>query len=78
MVRRFKTLTLKRYADGVRAGVWPAFEIRLWQRNYYEHIIRDDDDWARIEEYIRNNPLAWAADEEHPGATRERTPGAVR
>ena len=30
-----------------------------WQRNYYEHIIRDDAEYARIAKYIRNNPILW-------------------
>ena len=36
-----------------------------WQRNYYEHIIRDDKDMNNIREYIANNPLQWAADKEN-------------
>ena len=38
----------------------------VWQRNYYEHIIRDEDDLMRIREYIDNNPAQWALDEENP------------
>jgi len=38
----------------------------VWQRNYYEHIIRDDDDLNRICEYIINNPARWADDENNP------------
>jgi len=34
-----------------------------WQRSYHEHIIRDTDDFNRIAEYIRMNPLRWAEDE---------------
>ena len=34
-----------------------------WQRSYHEHIIRDADDFNRIAEYIRMNPLRWAEDE---------------
>lgn len=41
---------------------------RLWQRNYWEHIIRDEADLARIREYIHNNPLRWAEDGLHPAA----------
>ena len=41
-VHRFKTLTTKRYADGVRDHGWPLFRSRLWQRNYYEHVIRNE------------------------------------
>ncbi len=38
----------------------------VWQRNYYEHIVRDDDELRRIREYITNNPLQWALDRENP------------
>jgi putative transposase len=38
----------------------------LWQRNYYEHIVRDEDDLFRIRMYIRSNPLKWALDEKNP------------
>ncbi len=66
VVSRFKTLTTKRYADGVRRLGWPAFRGRLWQRNYYEHIIRDEVSLARIREYIANNPAKWSEDRENP------------
>jgi putative transposase len=36
---------------------------KLWQRNYYDHVIRDDDDLNRIHEYIENNPANWLQDE---------------
>jgi len=36
----------------------------VWQRNYYEHIIRDDDDYASTWEYIDQNPDKWNFDEE--------------
>ena len=42
----------------------------LWQRNYYEHIIRNDSDLTRIRTYIANNPLQWAIDEENPNNTK--------
>lgn len=41
----------------------------VWQRNYYEHIIRHDESLARIQEYIVNNPLSWHLDGENQGAT---------
>jgi len=34
----------------------------LWQRNYYEHIIRNEQSYMRIAEYIRNNPQKWIND----------------
>ena len=36
--------------------------ITLWQKGYYEHIIRDDADYSRIREYVENNPAQWAHD----------------
>ena len=39
---------------------------RLWQRSYYDHIIRNDTDYCRISEYIKNNPGKWMADRFHP------------
>ena len=38
----------------------------VWQRNYYEHIIRDEKELYAIREYIRCNPLKWDEDEENP------------
>jgi len=41
---------------------------RFWQRNYWEHIIRDERSLNRIREYIQNNPARWAEDQLHPDA----------
>jgi len=66
VVHRFKTMTTKRYADGVKQSGWATFRGRLWQRNYYEHIIRDEPALDRIRRYIDENPLRWAFDAENP------------
>ena len=66
VVHRFKTMTTKRYADGVKQAGWATFQGRLWQRNYYEHIIRDEPALDRIRRYIDENPLRWAFDAENP------------
>ena len=42
--------------------------IRFWQRNYWEHIIRDVRSLNRIREYIDNNPARWLEDQLHPDA----------
>ena len=44
IVHRIKSLTTHRYMLGVRDKGWPRFDKRLWQRNYYEHIIRNEQD----------------------------------
>jgi hypothetical protein len=38
----------------------------VWQRNYYEHVIRGDGELLRVREYIVNNPLDWDEDRENP------------
>ena len=53
--------------SGQPQGIAPTGYVKkLWQRNYYEHIIRDDDDLNRILEYIATNPLKWELDSLHP------------
>jgi len=42
------------------------YKSKIWQRNYFEHIIRNQEDHFRIREYIQNNPLQWELDEENP------------
>jgi REP element-mobilizing transposase RayT len=38
----------------------------LWQRGYYEHVVRNDEEFNRMRRYIEENPLRWALDEENP------------
>lgn len=38
----------------------------VWQRNYYEHVIRNDEELNLIRQYIENNPLRWKEDKNHP------------
>ena len=38
----------------------------FWQRNYYEHVIRDEDELNIIRQYIRDNPLKWDLDPDNP------------
>ncbi len=63
IIGQFKSRLTKRiWAMKKRAGRSP---LPIWQRNYYEHIIRDDNELARIREYIRNNPANWLSDREN-------------
>ena len=61
LVGAFKTVSAKqinqlRHTPGAK----------VWQRNYYEHVIRNDTDLAEIREYIANNPMNWHLDNENP------------
>ncbi len=62
VAHRFKSLTTKCYIDGIKNNHWPAFNGKLWQRNYYEHIIRNEPAYLKIAEYIQTNPLKWLDD----------------
>lgn len=43
----------------------------LWQRDYYEHVIRDENEWNRVREYIAANPARWAEDVNNPARSRD-------
>ena len=75
VIHRFKTMTTKQYCDGVKSNNWPAFNIRLWQRNYYEHVIRDGSDLNRIREYIVNNRTIVVRQIHHPSNHTGRSQG---
>ena len=55
IIGSYKSVVTKR-----ARSINPAF---AWQRNYYEHIIRNDESYYRISEYINNNPLNWGKDD---------------
>ncbi|MCF7847242.1 MAG: hypothetical protein K9M45_00205 [Kiritimatiellales bacterium] len=61
VVQWFKTMPTNEYIHGVKQHGWLRFDNRLWQRNYWERIVRENE-WDRIREYIRDNPVNWAQD----------------
>ena len=62
MVQWFKTMTTNEYIRGVKSDIYPVFYKKVWQRNYYEHIIRNEKSFLEIQEYMKNNPQKWADD----------------
>ena len=62
MMDAFKSITTVEYIRGVKNLRWPRFNGRLWQRNYYEHIIRDERSYWNISRYIIKNPSKWWSD----------------
>ncbi|MCF6267379.1 MAG: transposase [Desulfuromusa sp.] len=74
VVHRFKSLTTARYRQGVNHHNWPPFTGKLWQRNYYERIIRNEDELHNTRQYIRDNPMQWEIDDENPANHRNNTP----
>lgn len=65
MIQWFKTMTTNEYIRGVKELGWPRFDGKLWQRDYYEHILRNADEANRIHLYIEANPSHWSEDEEN-------------
>lgn len=57
VVRWFKASVLQDYSVGVKQKGWRPYRGRLWQRSYYDHIIRGEKDLAAIRDYIDANPL---------------------
>ena len=66
MMDAYKSITTVEYIHGVKNSGWERFDGKLWQRDYYEHIIRDDEEYERIANYIINNPANWSQDKLNP------------
>jgi REP element-mobilizing transposase RayT len=66
MIGAFKPLTTNYYIRGVKQQRWPGFYEKLWQRNFYEHIVRSENELEKIRDYIRHNPLRWECDRYNP------------
>ena len=64
VVRGFKTFSSRRINAWRQTPGTP-----VWQRNYYEHVIRNERELDKIREYIATNPLRWALDRENPQRT---------
>jgi REP element-mobilizing transposase RayT len=65
VIGRIKSITTCRYIEGVGKKQWPKFSARMWQRSYYDHVIRDERDYEVVSEYIESNPMNWDNDEEN-------------
>ena len=62
-IDRFKSLTTKRYIDGVNNNGWRLFPGKLWQRSFHDRIIRNEMELNHIRQYICNNPNEWDTDD---------------
>ncbi|MBW4521017.1 MAG: hypothetical protein KME16_15100 [Scytolyngbya sp. HA4215-MV1] len=61
IVLNFKSVTSR-----ARNRIQRSSGIIMWQRNYYEHMIRNEESLHRLRQYIQNNPLSWQEDQLHP------------
>ena len=58
VIGRFKSMTTNEYIRGIKQYNWARFTGKLWQRDYYEHIVRNNAELNHICEYIENNPIS--------------------
>ena len=65
IVGTYKSLTANQYLQGGRQSAWLSMPEGLWQRNYYEHIIRNDRELEITRVYVRENPARWDTDQEN-------------
>ena len=66
IIRRLKSKTTVAYIHGVRDEGWPPFDRQLWQKGYYDHIIRRERVFDYIRNYIFLNPERWYYDKMNP------------
>ena len=58
----FKTMTTNAFINAVNKGDLERFDGKLWQRGYYDHIIRNEQDYLDVWNYIDGNPSKWFED----------------
>lgn len=56
IVGELKSLITNEYIRNVKENNWPKFNKRLWQRNYFERVIRNEKEYLKIKKYIKDNP----------------------
>lgn len=66
IIQAFKSITPHEYVRGVKQYGGPPFPGRLWQWNYYEHVVKNDDDVDMMRQYIIDNPTKSELDRENP------------
>lgn len=62
IIQSFKRYSTVEYIKLVKRGAVPPFDKQIWQRSYYDHIIRNEQEYQQIWEYIDSNPLKWDED----------------
>ena len=65
IIGAWKSLTTRAYSTGITEENWSPFLRRLWQRNYYEHVVRSERACSAIREYIALNPARWPNDKDN-------------
>ena len=59
VVASFKRSVVFGYMDLVHKGRVPRFNRSLFQKNFYDHVVRNEEDYSNVYDYIENNPVVW-------------------
>ena len=65
VIQAFKSKTTVEYINGIKSGIYPPFNKRIWQRNYYEEIIKNEERYREIWQYIDETPIRLNEDEDY-------------
>ena len=63
IIQSFKRYSTVEYTKMVKYGILPPFDKQIWQRSFYDHVIRNRDDYNEIYKYIYENPMKWQFDQ---------------
>ena len=62
IIQSFKRYSTVEYVKLVKDGTVPPFDEKIWQRSFYDHVIRDEKGYLKIWNYIEGNPSRWEED----------------
>ena len=62
IIQSFKRYSTVEYVKLVKDGTVPPFDEKIWQRSFYDHVIRDEAGYLKIWNYIEGNPSKWEED----------------
>ena len=63
IVQAFKRYSTLEYIKMVKERIVPPFDKQIWQRSFFDHVIRNRDDYEEVYKYIRDNPASWQSDQ---------------
>ncbi len=66
IIRGFKTFS-SRQINRLKQSIGSP----VWQRSFYEHVIRSEEEYTQVADYILNNPLKWDLDTENPSCNKK-------
>ena len=66
IVQWLKTMITNEYIRNVKQNNWKPFDKKIWQRNYYDRVVRNEKELDKIRKYIFENPLKWELDRNNP------------